>query len=115
MAVASLVLGIIGLLISLKGYVLAFIGTIFGILAVVFAAVGLKKIPLKKGMCRAGLVLGIIAIVFGILMTAFSWILLLGVTSFSFNGINDMGGLEDFFDGMEDFFENIGPNNSFTL
>lgn len=115
MAVASFVLGIIGLLISLKGYVFAFIGTIFGILAVVFAAVGLKKIPLKKGLCRAGLVLGIIAIVFGILMTAFSWILLLRLTSFSVDGINGMDGLEDLFDGMEDFFENVGPNNSFTL
>lgn len=58
-AVASLVLGIIGVVCM---------GWLWGVLAIIFAAVAKSK-GNKSGMATAGLVLGIIALVVGIIIT----------------------------------------------
>jgi MFS family permease len=61
MAVAALILGIASLAIPYGGPVL-------GILAIVFAVLGRKKQPEKKGMATAGLVMGIIGVVWGVIL-----------------------------------------------
>jgi hypothetical protein len=66
-AVASLVLGIVGVVL---GFFPA-IGLILGILAVVFAFVGFKRAELTgagRGLAIAGLVLGALATLFGLLI-----------------------------------------------
>ncbi len=70
MAVASLVLGIISLLISL-GFGAAgmgWIGSICGVLAIILGAIA-KKNPEQKGIATGGLVCGIIALFWGIIAT----------------------------------------------
>lgn len=62
MAVASLVLGIVSCVFSFCGVWLALIGLIAGVVAIVLAVKG-RKIPAKKGLATAGLVLGIIGTV----------------------------------------------------
>ena len=52
MAVASLVLGIIGLVFSINGNFVAFFGALLGILAIIFASIELKNNTSRKGMCR---------------------------------------------------------------
>lgn len=64
MAVASLVLGIIGLVVSLFT---TWPGAILGLIAIILGALG-RKDPAKKGIATAGLVLGILAMVFGLAM-----------------------------------------------
>ena len=63
LAIAALVLGIIG---AVSGLIplLFWLAWILGILAVIFGAVGRSK-PVRKGMATAGLVLGIVAIGLG--------------------------------------------------
>ncbi|MBS4174250.1 DUF4190 domain-containing protein [Bacillus sp. FJAT-49736] len=62
LAVASLVLGIVGVVLNL----IPFLPYVIGALAIIFGAVGIKK-PIKKGMSIAGIILGVIAIVMKIL------------------------------------------------
>lgn len=64
MAVASLVLGIVSLLLSLIGY--GIIGGILGVLGIIFGASGMKDIE-TKGMATGGLVLSIIGAVLGLI------------------------------------------------
>ncbi len=70
MAVASLVLGIIALVLSFgAGAIgLGWIGSICGIIAIVFGAIS-RKDPAKKGMATGGLVCGIIALSWGLVAT----------------------------------------------
>lgn len=70
MAVASLVLGIISLVIAVAGGAagLGWIGSICGIIAVILGAIS-KKDPAQKGKATAGLVCGIIALSWGIIAT----------------------------------------------
>lgn len=70
MGVASLVLGIISLLISFGAGAagMGWVGSICGILAIVLGAVG-KKNPEQKGTATGGLVCGIIALFWGIFAT----------------------------------------------
>ena len=63
MAVASLVLGIVGLVLSL---VTTWPGAILGIIGIILGALG-RKDPAKKGMATAGLVLSILAVVLGLI------------------------------------------------
>lgn len=58
MAIASLVLGIISVVISCSGY-----NFISAILAIIFGAIHLAKRRSRRGMAIAGIVLGIISIV----------------------------------------------------
>lgn len=68
MAVASLVLGIIALVISVfSGGALGWLGSIIGILGIILGALG-RKNPEKKGMATAGLVCSIIALSLGLLL-----------------------------------------------
>lgn len=61
MGVASLVLGIIAVLITIFAQPFGYIGIILGVIGIVLAAIGMKKNPDKKGIAVAGLVLSIIA------------------------------------------------------
>lgn len=68
MAVASLVLGIIALVISLfSGGSLGWLGMIVGILGIIFGVIG-KKDEKQKGMATAGLVMSIIAVALGLIL-----------------------------------------------
>ena len=59
MAVASLVLGIIALVVAIFGGFYSWIGIVAGVIGIVLAAVAKKKAP--SGVATAGLVLSIIA------------------------------------------------------
>lgn len=68
-AVASLVLGIVGVVFLF----FPFVGVLLGILAIVFAYMGFKRAEASgtgRGLAIAGLVLGIISTVFGVLLLA---------------------------------------------
>ncbi len=117
MAVASLVLGIIGLVFSINGTFVAFFGALLGILAIIFASIELKNNTSRKGMCRAGLITGIIAVVLGILITAACWACVAGLSNatWNFHGFDGFDGFEDFFNGIQDFFEDGSADNPYTL
>lgn len=70
MGVASLVLGIISLIISVFGgfAAIGWAGSLFAILAIVLGVIA-RKTPSTKGQGTAGLVCGIIALVWGIIAT----------------------------------------------
>lgn len=70
MGIASLVLGIISLVLSIGvgAAGLGWIGSICGIVAIVLGAMARKK-PEQKGKATAGLICGIIALSWGIIAT----------------------------------------------
>lgn len=70
MGVASLVLGIISLLISIGvgAFGMGWIGSICGIVAIILGAIARKK-PEQKGTATGGLVCGIISLSWGIIAT----------------------------------------------
>ncbi|MDQ0297928.1 hypothetical protein J2S78_000336 [Salibacterium salarium] len=57
MAVAGMVLGIIGVVLNW----IPFLPYVLGVLAIIFGIVGMKQ-PVKQGVSKAGLILGIITI-----------------------------------------------------
>ena len=65
MAIASLILGIISLVLSFFG--LGIISVFTAIVGIILGVLG-RKDPEKKGMATAGLVCSIIALVLGIIM-----------------------------------------------
>ena len=68
MGVASLVLGIISLLISIfSAGTIGWLGALLAILGIVFGAIG-RKNPEKKGLATAGMVISIISASLGLLM-----------------------------------------------
>ena len=68
MGVASLVLGIISLVIDVfTGGAAGWIGAIFALIGTILGAVG-RKNPEKKGIATAGMVCSIIGLVLGIIM-----------------------------------------------
>ena len=67
MAVASLVLGILAIVFAIVGVGYQWIGAIVGIIGIVLAVLG-KKNPEKKGIATAGLVCSIIGFVLSILL-----------------------------------------------
>lgn len=70
MGVASLVLGIISLVISIgAGFAgMGWIGSICGIIAIILGAIARKE-PEQKGTATGGLVCGIISVSWGIIAT----------------------------------------------
>lgn len=64
LAIAALVLGIIGLLLCW----IPFLGLGLGVVAIILGLLGLRRRPAGKGMSIAGLVLGALAVVGGILI-----------------------------------------------
>lgn len=66
MAVASLVLGIVGVVFGLIPGV-GWLGVVLGIIGIILGALG-RKDPAKKGMATAGLVLSIIAVILGLII-----------------------------------------------
>ena len=68
MGVASLVLGIISLVIAVFTGPAGWIGSICGIVAIVLGAIA-KKDEAQKGKATAGLICGIIALAWGIIAT----------------------------------------------
>ena len=66
MGIASLVLGIIALILSFFG-VFGWLSAILGIVGIILGAVG-RKDASKRGVATAGLVLSIIAVAWGLIM-----------------------------------------------
>jgi hypothetical protein len=58
------ILGIVGFLASWTPILGIFIGLVFGVLAIIFGAVGLAKTNAPRGMATTGLVLGILTVIF---------------------------------------------------
>ena len=85
MGVAALVLGIISLFISIGAGPagLGWIGSICGILAIIFGAIG-KKNPEQKGLATSGLVCGVISLFWGIIATI-ACVACLGVAASAFS------------------------------
>lgn len=70
MGVASLVLGIISLVIAIGAGAtgMGWVGSLCGLLAIILGAIG-KKDPAKKGAATGGLVCGIISLCWGLIAT----------------------------------------------
>lgn len=87
MAIASLVLGIVGLVLDLVSVgTLGWLGVIMGVVAIVLGALGRKK-PEGKGIATAGLVLGILSVVFGMILFV-SCVLVAGAAA---SGLSSLG------------------------
>ena len=66
-AVASLVLGILSLVLAVFGFGFRWMSIVLGLLGIIFGALGRKCVE-KKGMATAGLVMSIIGALIGILL-----------------------------------------------
>ena len=80
MAVAGLVLGIVGIVFTfIPGINL--IGIIAAIIGIILSAIAMKQQPEKKGMAVAGLVLSIIALVIWVIAVLIVGMLFAGVAT----------------------------------
>ena len=74
MAPASLILGILGLLVSLFGFgLVSFVGVLLGVPAIVLGILARKRLAVEgqpTGTATAGMVLGVIAVAVGLVFTA---------------------------------------------
>ena len=71
MQTAALVLGIVSLVIAIGGGAagMGWIGSVCGILAIIFGAIGMKAGGEQKKTAKTGMVLGIIALCWGLIVT----------------------------------------------
>ncbi len=71
MHTAALVLGIVSLVIAIGGGAagMGWIGSICGILAIIFGAIGMKEGGQQRKTAKTGLILGIIALCWGLIVT----------------------------------------------
>ena len=71
MQTAALVLGIVSLVIAVGGGAagMGWIGSICGILAIVFGALGMKSGGPQRKTAKTGLILGIVALCWGLIVT----------------------------------------------
>ena len=69
METAAFVLGIIALIISITGTAYSWVGSVCGILAIIFGAIGMKNDSKEKSKAKAGLIMGIISLTLGIIIT----------------------------------------------
>lgn len=90
MAVASLVFGIIALVISIVtgGFGLGWIGSICGLFAIIFGAVA-RRDPEKRGLAAGGLVCGILALIWGLIATV-ACVACLGATGAALGGLGSI-------------------------
>lgn len=99
MAVASLIMGILGLVMSCCIYP----PIIFGSLAIIFALLSRGGEMHMNSYAKAGLILGIIAIICGILFLIYSILTLL----------IQFGGIEGYLQYIEDLMQDMGyPDSS---
>lgn len=70
MGTAALILGLVSLVISIGGSAagMGWIGSVCGILGIIFGALGMKDNS-NKGQAKAGLILSIIALTWGVIAT----------------------------------------------
>lgn len=86
MATAALVLGIVSVVVCFIPSV-NWLGSICGVLAIIFGALVIKKAPDdQKGRAKAGLVLGIVAVAIGIIATIIC-VTCLGATAAALDGL----------------------------
>lgn len=87
MGVASLILGIIALVIAVGGSALSlgWVGSICGILAIIFGIIG-KKDADSERQAKVGLVCGIIALAWGLLATV-ACVACVGCGAAAFSGL----------------------------
>ena len=71
MQTAALVLGIVSLVIAVGGGAagMGWIGSVCGILAIIFGALGMKAGGAQRKTAKTGMVLGIIALCWGLIVT----------------------------------------------
>lgn len=69
METAAFVLGIIALVISICGTSYSWVGSVCGILAIIFGAIGMKNNGPDRGKAKAGLIMGVISLTIGIIVT----------------------------------------------
>lgn len=107
MAVASLVLGIVGVVFAFTG-ALSFISPILGIVGIVLAALGMKKQPEKKGLAVAGLVLSIICTALGLIM----WLACMACASAVSSAVSgsDLKEFEQGLNELSDALSQLGGN-----
>ena len=98
MAVASLIMGILGLVMSCCIYP----PIIFGSLAIIFALLSRGGEMHMNSYAKAGLILGIIAIICGILFLIYSILTLL----------IQFGGIEGYLQYIEDLMQDMGYHDS---
>lgn len=94
MSVASMILGILGLIMCCCIYP----AIIFGSLALIFALLSRGGEMTMNSYAKAGMVLGIIGIVLGILLLIYAFVTVL----------TEFGGIEGYIDYIEDIMENMG-------
>ncbi|MFG6383706.1 MAG: DUF4190 domain-containing protein [Lachnospiraceae bacterium] len=99
MSIASMILGILGLIMSCCIYP----AIIFGSLAIIFALLSRGGEMNTNGYAKAGLILGIIGIVFGILLFTYGLITL----------ITRFGSIEGYLQYIQDLMNEMGyPDSS---
>ena len=86
MAIASLVLGIIGLIMVIFSGSLGWLGCILSIVGIVLGVLGSKSDPKNKGMATAGMIMSIIALV----LNALFWIACMACTCGVTNALRSM-------------------------
>ena len=103
MATAALVMGIVSLVISVGGGAanMAWVGSVCGILGIVFGVLGLKD-PSKKGQAKAGLVMSIIALTWGIIATIVCFACIGGMAAIggSYMDSSDLSSIADWFKNL---------------
>lgn len=94
MSIASMVMGILGLVMSCCIYP----AIIFGSLAIIFALLSRGGEMTMNGYAKAGMILGIIGIVFGIIFIIYGF----------FTIMTQFGGFEGYLNYVEELMEEMG-------
>lgn len=104
MEMSALVLGIVGLVLSILNSFLglSWIGSICGLLAVIFGALGMKKEGADKVKAKTGFVLGIVAMALGIIFFATCMISVASSGALSKTSLNSY-----IFEWFENYFNSL--------
>ena len=93
METAALVLGIISLAVSIFGTGYNWIGSVCGLLAIIFGALGLKHDNPNRGRAKAGLILGIVSLALGIILTIACTLCAVGIIGAAAAASNSYGNI----------------------